>query len=113
MAEQRKQVLPVRVNYSCDKCGGDVLPTGVCLTSYPAQYPHDCQWCGKRYTFTSLYPRIEHVDAVDVANDLARKTLDLPADCDTLAPPTFEERYAANEQALQKIHEMVWGDGNV
>jgi len=48
-----------------------------------------------------------------LANDLARKLLDLPADCDTLAPPTFEERHAANEQALQEIHQMVWGDGNV
>ena len=47
---------------------------------------------------------------MDVANDLARKTLGLPTDCDALAPPTFEERYAANEQALQEIHEMVWGE---
>lgn len=111
MAEQRKQVLPVRVSYACDKCGGDVLPIDMYVYIYPPHYPHGCQRCGERYAFTSLYPRIEYVDAVDVANDLARKLLDLPADCDTLAPPTFEERHAANEQALQEIHKMVWGDG--
>ncbi len=110
MAEQKRPVQPVRVSYACDTCGADVLPTGACLTSNPAKYPHYCTQCSERYTFTSMYPRIEYVDAVDVANDLARKTLDLPADCDTLVPPTFEERYAANEQALQEIHEMVWGD---
>ncbi len=125
MAEQRKQVIPVRVSYACDKCGGDVLPYAcdkcggdvlpidMYVSIYPPRYPHDCQQCGERYTFTSLYPRIEYADAVDVANDLARKMLDLPVDCDTLAPPTVEERHAANEQALQEIHEMVWGDGNV
>lgn len=109
MAEKKRPVQPVRVNYSCDKCGGDVLPTGACFDSYPAQYPHDCQQCGKRYTFTSLYPRIEYVDAVDVANDLARKTLDLPTDCDALRVPTFEERRKATEEALQDIRDFVDG----
>lgn len=47
-------------------------------------------------------------DAVKVANDLARKTLDLPPNCDTLAP-TFEERRKATDEALQEIHNMVWG----
>ena len=46
---------------------------------------------------------------VDVANDLARKTLDLPTDCDAL-PPTFDERRDANVAALAEIHDMVWGD---
>ena len=27
-------------------CGGEMLPTGICLTSYPAQYPHQCDTCG-------------------------------------------------------------------
>lgn len=109
MSEKRRPVQLVRVSYACDQCGGDVLPTGMCLTSYPAQYPHDCQDCGERYTFTSLYPRIEYVDAVAVANDMARKALELPTDCDAL-PPTFQERHAANDEALQEIHEMVWGE---
>jgi hypothetical protein len=46
---------------------------------------------------------------VAVANDLARKTLELPADCDAL-PPTFQERHDANVATLQELHDMVWGD---
>lgn len=46
---------------------------------------------------------------VAVANDMARKTLELPTDCDAL-PPTFEQRHDANDEALQEIHEMVWGE---
>lgn len=46
---------------------------------------------------------------VDVANDLARKTLDLPTDCDAL-PPTFEERHAANDEALAEIRAFVYGE---
>lgn len=26
----------------CDKCGAELKPTGMCLTSYPAQYPYKC-----------------------------------------------------------------------
>lgn len=26
----------------CDKCGGELISTGICLTSYPAQYPYKC-----------------------------------------------------------------------
>lgn len=26
----------------CDKCGAELKPTGVCLTTYPAQYPYKC-----------------------------------------------------------------------
>ena len=109
MAEQRRPVQPVRVSYACDKCGGDVQADGTCLTSNPAKYPHSCSQCGERYMFTIMYPAIAYIDAVDVANDLARKTLDLPTDCDALAP-TFDERHAANVAALAEIHDMVWGD---
>lgn len=109
VSEQKRPVQPIRVSYACDKCGGDVLPTGLCLTSIPAQYPHDCQQCGERYTFTSLYPRIEYIDATAIANDLARKTLGLPTDCDAIRPPTFQERHDANNEALAWIKEMVHG----
>lgn len=108
MSEQKRPVQPMRVSYACDKCGGDVLPTGLCLTSIPAQYPHDCQQCGERYTFTALYPRIEYVDTVAVANDMARKTLGLPTDCEALAP-TFQERHDANVATLRELRDMVWG----
>lgn len=26
----------------CDKCGSELVSTGMCLTSYPAQYPYKC-----------------------------------------------------------------------
>lgn len=26
----------------CDKCGAELRPTGVCLTTYPAKYPYQC-----------------------------------------------------------------------
>lgn len=26
----------------CDKCGAELSPTGMCLTSYPAKYPYKC-----------------------------------------------------------------------
>lgn len=47
-------------------------------------------------------------DVMTFVNDLARQTLDLPSNCDTLAP-TFEERRKATDEALQEIHNMVWG----
>ena len=27
----------------CDKCGGELIPTGICLTTYPTQYPYKCE----------------------------------------------------------------------
>lgn len=27
----------------CDKCGGKLIPTGIYLTIYPAQYPYKCE----------------------------------------------------------------------
>lgn len=27
----------------CDKCGEELIPTGMCFTTYPAQYPFKCK----------------------------------------------------------------------
>lgn len=35
----------------CDECGGRMVSTGVCLTSYPAQYPYKCEECGHPETY--------------------------------------------------------------
>lgn len=35
----------------CDVCGGHMISTGVCLTSYPAQYPYKCEKCGHPETY--------------------------------------------------------------
>lgn len=54
----------------------------------------------------------------DIANDLARQTLDLPPDCDRLTvqdiaatprPPTRDELRAANEKALDDIAAFASG----
>ena len=50
-------------------------------------------------------------DVVTFANDLARKTLELPPDCDALQPPTFEQRHAANEEARREIRDFLGGNG--
>ena len=50
---------------------------------------------------------LSHSHIVEFANDLARKTLDLPPDCDTLTPPTFEQRHAANEEARREIRDFL------
>ena len=37
----------------CDKCGAKLRSTGMCLSSYPAQYPYECSNpnCDGRATF--------------------------------------------------------------
>lgn len=46
----------------CD-CGGEMLSTGICLTTDPAQYPHMCNRCGKTENiFGVTYPSLEYVD---------------------------------------------------
>jgi len=44
----------------CDDCGGEMKPTGTCLTSNPAQYPHECDGCGTVLNKWSTYPQIYH-----------------------------------------------------
>ena len=52
---------------------------------------------------------LNHSAIAEFVNDLARKTLDLPTDCDAL-PPTFAERHAANDEALAEIRAFVYGE---
>lgn len=35
----------------CDECGGRMNSTGMCLTTYPAQYPYKCEDCGHSETY--------------------------------------------------------------
>lgn len=62
MPEVKTKMTTYEVNYLCDECRKENLKwTGVCLTSYPAQYPHQCPGCGAQETFTGIcYPRIEY-----------------------------------------------------
>ena len=57
MAEVKERVNTFVVRYRCDVCDkGYLESTGVALTSYPPQYPHDCSNCGKGKVFNQKYP---------------------------------------------------------
>lgn len=62
MPELEREVRLFKISYNCDKCGqGDMLPTGLTLTSNPPQYPHICDVCGHKQTFKNKsYPIIVH-----------------------------------------------------
>jgi len=65
----------------CD-CGGEMLPTGLALTSYPPQYPHRCQLCEKQTTRIDVYPRVEYAPVESVASleaEVARQRARLDA----------------------------------
>lgn len=57
MSKERKtEVKTFKLQLFCD-CGGEMLPTGMCLTSHPVQYPHECQVCKKTENiFRNRYP---------------------------------------------------------
>lgn len=62
MQEKRVPVNTYLVRLMCDKCdGGEMKPTGECLTSNPPQYPHRCDKCGHMERVRGkTYPRLEH-----------------------------------------------------
>jgi len=44
----------------CD-CGGEMKPTGECMLSMPAIYPHRCEACGKGESVRGFtYPRVRY-----------------------------------------------------
>ncbi len=63
MKEKRMLVQAYMVCLMCDKCdGGEMKPTGICLTSLPPQYPHRCDQCGHEETVRGkTYPHHEYV----------------------------------------------------
>lgn len=62
MREIETEVKTYRIRLMCDECdGGEMKPTGICLTSIPPQYPHKCDKCGHEETVRGkTYPTIEH-----------------------------------------------------
>ena len=61
MGETKRRVIPICVDYICDKCGeGRMRPGNTYLPTYPVQYPHECDRCGNVQTFLCKYPRIEY-----------------------------------------------------
>lgn len=56
MAEKMSRLYPVEVRMYCDECKtGELIHTGVCLTSNPPQFPHVCNSCGYTQTFRDKY----------------------------------------------------------
>ena len=59
---ENKRRVPVRIyneHYLCD-CGGDVIYESgmVTVATYPIQYYHKCNKCGKTYSLTEKFPRV-------------------------------------------------------
>jgi len=60
--EKIRRVKPIQYIMLCDECGnGEMMPTGVVLTSFPEQYQHVCNECGCVKTYNKQYPFIEYV----------------------------------------------------
>jgi hypothetical protein len=62
--EEKEVVRPIRVRMRCS-CGGtyeQVEDNGfsITLTTFPPQYPHRCNKCGKIINFPKQYPYIEY-----------------------------------------------------
>ena len=56
----------------CD-CGGEMKRStdGVVLCTYPSQYGHVCDKCGKTENYHDCYPRIVYEEVEPCANDTA------------------------------------------
>lgn len=66
MSESKKLVRTYEIDYMCDVCGiGRVLPTGICYTTFPPKFPHECSHCHEKYIFNFTYPskQTEVIDA--------------------------------------------------
>jgi uncharacterized Zn finger protein len=63
MPEIMTRLIPVRVDYVCDKCGeGNMKWDGYELLSMPPRYMHECDKCGCSETSLIKYPRTKYVE---------------------------------------------------
>ena len=61
MPREQKPIRPIQVDYRCDKCGeGHYRPTGMMLASNHPQFPHACNKCDDRKTFSERYPTVRY-----------------------------------------------------
>ncbi len=58
MKRRFQEAVLYQVFAECD-CGGIMVWDGRELTSYPPQYPHTCEECGKSESLGKIYPRHE------------------------------------------------------
>lgn len=69
MPREQRPLRPMQVDYRCDKCGeGHYRPTGEILMSNPPQFPHACNKCDHRATFTERYPTVRYALEGDLLN---------------------------------------------
>ena len=64
MKEVKREVKSYIIYADCE-CGGIFKPTNMCLMSYPPQYPHKCNKCGKEEIFSHTYP-VHIMEEVDL-----------------------------------------------
>ena len=57
--ETKKKVHQYEIDKKCE-CGGEMRPTGLCLTMKPPLFPHTCNKCGKTETYNVTYPYIKY-----------------------------------------------------
>ena len=72
MAEKFNKLVTFQVDYFCDECDEPMKWNGICLTSYPAQYPHSCK-NGHGKTFLCSYP----TTAYELERGLTQRAADL------------------------------------
>ncbi len=62
MAEVKREVRPVEVNYLCDACGQGMMAQSGPLDPDTGDIEHKCLICNHQQTFQwRAYPRIDHV----------------------------------------------------
>ncbi len=59
--EKRREVKVFEVRLSCTQCEeGEMVSTGMVLTSYPAQYQYRCTHCDATTNSREIYPRYDY-----------------------------------------------------
>lgn len=68
MPEIKRKIVPVEVNYLCDKCGKGMMQA-CAETDDKGMTEHECMICGARQSFQwQKYPRIDYIgenEAID------------------------------------------------
>lgn len=62
MPEIKTEVKTFRIQMQCEKCDGEMTPTGIVFDSFPPQYGHSCNECGFSKNIQHRYPRVVHED---------------------------------------------------
>ena len=63
VGEIEREVTSIKVSMKCPECGvGEMeMSGGIVLTTYPAQYPHNCDNCDYSCHYSGVqYPYIKH-----------------------------------------------------